>query len=190
MQDYSCFLPTCDTSTAQSNNPSTPTSTPTPPTHSWFPWGNGTVALLAKDSTPFHSDEPNGDTLPSAKEKIQSKLVQNSRIRLKTAKFDCFGPVLIEFSARNGFPRLLSSLPSVQFHDFPPFQTLQSHNFLRDKPSNPMISSVINPSNPMISSMTNPSNPMISSMQPPASSPFLTLDVTHVYRLYCVPSLP
>jgi hypothetical protein len=28
---------------------------------------------------------------------IQSKLVQNSRIRLKTAEFDCCGPVLIEF---------------------------------------------------------------------------------------------
>jgi hypothetical protein len=37
--------------------------------------------------------------LPEAKEKMQSKLVQNSRILLKTAEFDWFGPVLIEFSA-------------------------------------------------------------------------------------------
>jgi hypothetical protein len=52
----------------------------------------------AKGSTPFHSEESNGATLPSAKENIQSKLVQNSRIRLKTAEFSCSGLVLNEFS--------------------------------------------------------------------------------------------
>ena len=35
-------------------------------------------ALRAKDTTPFHSEEPNGLTLPSARKKIQSKVVQNS----------------------------------------------------------------------------------------------------------------
>jgi hypothetical protein len=35
-------------------------------------------ALRAKDITPFHSEEPNGATLPSAKENIQSKLAQTS----------------------------------------------------------------------------------------------------------------
>jgi hypothetical protein len=42
-------------------------------------------ALRAKDSTPFHSEEPNGATLPSAKEKPgpkQPNSAENSRIRL------------------------------------------------------------------------------------------------------------
>jgi hypothetical protein len=62
-------------------------------------------ALRSKDITPFHSEEPNGAILSSAKEKIQSKLVHNSRIFnqnwSKTAEFGCCGPVLIELSARN-----------------------------------------------------------------------------------------
>jgi hypothetical protein len=64
---------------------------------------NGTsFVLCVKDHTRFHSEEPNGATLPSAKEKIQSKLVQNRRIRLKTAQFSCFGPVLIECYKASG----------------------------------------------------------------------------------------
>jgi hypothetical protein len=38
-------------------------------------------ALHAKDSTLFHSEEPNGLTLPSTRKKIQSKVVQKSSKR-------------------------------------------------------------------------------------------------------------
>jgi hypothetical protein len=45
-------------------------------------------ALRAKDSTPFHSEEPNGLTLPSAREEMQSKLVRNSPRGLCWTSFD------------------------------------------------------------------------------------------------------